>query len=328
MEVDWQAVGVQADRQEAVCGCRSRDADAGGPVTPWCCSRLPCPHTGGEESSRSSVIQGAGRSEVRVVHHSFRNLSHQSGFVTPTADSMQTSPGDERGGRGALSPRKGKNTACTGQCTSADHKRSTPSERRLQKWTGSTHGTDEGEVEERAKDGYSSDKTNGNWEEAPRRENTHTHTSVLTKSSTDLILMKFTSPEQEEEAVDLQHNSNNGPTNQDHEHASEEETGGFHLVLLKEEAKRPFQPDDKGQSSNEEYLQEEKKNELLQEPRHGPSTKLQEGSGSYRAIGTFSDPLFQFQIPGFATTGLWSSYSCLRLNGDHLWPDGPPASLS
>lgn len=78
--------------------------------------------------------------------------------------------------------------------------------------------------------------------------------------------MKCISPEQEEEAVNLQHNSNNGPTNQNHAHASEEETGGLHLVLLKEEAKRPFQPDNKGQSSYKEYLQEEKKNELLQEP--------------------------------------------------------------
>lgn len=74
--------------------------------------------------------------------------------------------------------------------------------------------------------------------------------------------MKFVSPEQEEEAVDLKHNSNNGPTNQNHAHASQEETGGLHLVLLKEEAKCPFQPDDKGQPRNKEYLQGEKKNEV------------------------------------------------------------------
>ena len=78
------------------------------------------------------------------------------------------------------------------------------------------------------------------------------------------------SPEQEKEAIDLQHNPNNGPTNQNHAHASKEEAGGLHLVLLKEEAKRPLQPYYKGQPGNKEYLQEEKKNELLQELRHGP----------------------------------------------------------
>lgn len=87
--------------------------------------------------------------------------------------------------------------------------------------------TDEGKVQERAQHGYSSDKTDGNWEEAP---------------------------EQEEEAVNLQDNSNNGPAYEDHTHTPEEETSGLHLVLLKEEAKRPFQPDDKGQPSNEEYI--------------------------------------------------------------------------
>lgn len=68
------------------------------------------------------------------------------------------------------------------------------------------------------------------------------------------------SPEQEEESINLQHNTNDGPTNQNHTHASQEETGGLHLVLLKEESKRPLQADDKGQSSNKQYLQEEKKN--------------------------------------------------------------------
>lgn len=90
-----------------------------------------------------------------------------------------------------------------------------------------------------------------------------------------MMMMKLVLPEQEEEAVDLQHHSNNGPTDQDHEHASEKEPGGLHLVLLKEEAKGPFQADDKGQPGDEEYLQEEKKNELLQESSQGPSTKLQ-----------------------------------------------------
>lgn len=104
--------------------------------------------------------------------------------------------------------------------------------------------------------------------------------------------MNFMSPEQEEEAVDLQHNSNNGPANQDHAHAPQEETGGLHLVLLKEEAKRPFQPDDKGQPGNEENLQEEEeeKNELLQDPRQGPRPFKHQTPGesvSHGAIGTF-----------------------------------------
>lgn len=68
------------------------------------------------------------------------------------------------------------------------------------------------------------------------------------------------SPEQEEESINLQHNANDGPTDQNHTHASQEEAGGLHLVLLKEESKRPLQADDKCQSSNKQDLQEEKKN--------------------------------------------------------------------
>lgn len=65
----------------------------------------------------------------------------------------------------------------------------------------------------------------------------------------------FLLPEQEEKAVDLQHDSDDGPANQHHQHTSQEETGGLHLVLLEEEAERPLQPDDKGKSSNKQDLQ-------------------------------------------------------------------------
>lgn len=146
--------------------------------------------------------------------------------------------------------------------------------------------------------------------------------------------MNFTSPEQEEEAVNLQDNSNNGPAYQDHTHTPEEETGGLHLVLLKEEAKRPFQPDDKGQPSNEEYLQEEeekKKNELLQEPCQGPRSFKHQNSRRISVTQSnrdvFRAVLSQFRTPGFAAIELLSLYSCLRLDEDHLWTEGQPAHL-
>lgn len=69
-------------------------------------------------------------------------------------------------------------------------------------------------------------------------------------------LLLFLSPEQQKETVDLQHNSNDGPANQHHKHASKEETGGLHFVLLEEEAEGPFQPDDEGKSSNKQDLQQ------------------------------------------------------------------------
>lgn len=80
------------------------------------------------------------------------------------------------------------------------------------------------------------------------------------------------SPEQEKESVNLQHNANNGPPDQDHTHAPQEETGGFHLVLLEEEAKRPLQSDDKGQSSHKQYLQGREDNELLTGTSQGPGS--------------------------------------------------------
>lgn len=65
-------------------------------------------------------------------------------------------------------------------------------------------------------------------------------------------------PEQEKKAIDLQHHSNDGPANQHHKHTSEEETSGLHLVLLEEKAESPLQPDDKGESSNKQDLQQKK----------------------------------------------------------------------
>lgn len=94
------------------------------------------------------------------------------------------------------------------------------------------------------------------------------------------------SPEQEKESVNLQHNANNRPPDQDHTHAPQEETGGLHLVLLEEEAKRPLQPNDKGQSSHKQYLHGREDTELLQEPA---------------------------RVQARAAT----------MDGDHLWTDGP-----
>lgn len=66
-------------------------------------------------------------------------------------------------------------------------------------------------------------------------------------------------PEQEEEAIDLQHNSNDGPANEHHKHTSQKEPGGLHLVLLEEEPEGPLQPDDKRKASNEQDLRREKR---------------------------------------------------------------------
>lgn len=65
------------------------------------------------------------------------------------------------------------------------------------------------------------------------------------------------SPKQEEKAVDLQHDADNGPADQHDENATEEEAGGLHLVLLEEETERPLQANDKGQSGHKQDLQRE-----------------------------------------------------------------------
>lgn len=70
-------------------------------------------------------------------------------------------------------------------------------------------------------------------------------------------------PEQEKKAIDLQHYSDDGPANQHHKHTSKEETGGLHLVFLEEEAEGPLQPNDKGQSSNKQNLQQKKKPKVV-----------------------------------------------------------------
>lgn len=69
----------------------------------------------------------------------------------------------------------------------------------------------------------------------------------------------FILPEQEKKTIDLEQNSNNGPANQHHKHSSQEETGGLHLVLLEKEAEGPLKADDKGESSNKENLQKQKR---------------------------------------------------------------------
>lgn len=95
-------------------------------------------------------------------------------------------------------------------------------------------------------------------------------TKIMMMMEKDLGLRSETntapSPEQEKESVNLQHNTNNGPPDQDHTHAPQEETGGLHLVFLEKEAKRPLQPDDKGQSSHKQYLHGREDNELLKKP--------------------------------------------------------------
>lgn len=75
-----------------------------------------------------------------------------------------------------------------------------------------------------------------------------------------LIFFVLCSPEQQKETVDLQHDSNNWPANQHHKNAAKEETGGFHFVLLEEEAESPFEANDEGKSSNKQDLRAKKKN--------------------------------------------------------------------
>ena len=70
--------------------------------------------------------------------------------------------------------------------------------------------------------------------------------------------MRSSSPEQKEEAVDLQHHAHDGPADEHHEHTAEEEAGGLHLVLLEEEPERSLQPDDKGEPRYEEDLRSER----------------------------------------------------------------------
>lgn len=86
---------------------------------------------------------------------------------------------------------------------------------------------DEGKVQDGAEDWYSSDEAHYNWEETPK---------------------------QEEKAVDLQHHSDDGPADQNHQHTTQEEAGGLHFMFLEEETEGPLQPDDKGKSSNKQDI--------------------------------------------------------------------------
>lgn len=70
------------------------------------------------------------------------------------------------------------------------------------------------------------------------------------------------SPKQEEEAVDLQHDADDGPADQHDENTTEEEAGGLHLVLLEEETERPLQANDKGESGHKQDLERGKSRQV------------------------------------------------------------------
>lgn len=61
-------------------------------------------------------------------------------------------------------------------------------------------------------------------------------------------------PEQEEESIDLQNDSDDRPANQNHKHSSQEEAGGFHFVPLEEESERPLQANDEWQACDKQNL--------------------------------------------------------------------------
>lgn len=69
-----------------------------------------------------------------------------------------------------------------------------------------------------------------------------------------LFLFRVNRPEQEEEAVDLQNNSDDGPAEQHHKHSSQEEAGGFRFVSLEEESERALQADDERKARDEQNL--------------------------------------------------------------------------
>lgn len=62
-------------------------------------------------------------------------------------------------------------------------------------------------------------------------------------------------PEKQEEAIELEANPNNGPADQNDQHTTEEETGGLHLVLLKEEPEGPLETNDKCQTYHKKNLE-------------------------------------------------------------------------
>lgn len=79
---------------------------------------------------------------------------------------------------------------------------------------------------------------------------------LLIQDSDDKDLFSFclSRPEQEEETVDLQNDSNDRPADQHHKHSSQEEAGGFYFVPLEEESERSLQADDEGQAGHKQDL--------------------------------------------------------------------------
>lgn len=73
----------------------------------------------------------------------------------------------------------------------------------------------------------------------------------------------FGSPKQQEEPIDFQNDPNDGPPHQNHQHASEKETGGLDFVPLEEKHEGPLQADDKRQTKDEKNLCKEKKRALV-----------------------------------------------------------------
>lgn len=88
------------------------------------------------------------------------------------------------------------------------------------------------------------------------------------------FILGWASPKQEEKAVDLQHDADDGPANQHDEDTTEEETGGLHLVLLEEEAERPLQANDKGETGHKQDLQQESQGKWNSEKKKKWKKKL------------------------------------------------------
>ncbi len=66
------------------------------------------------------------------------------------------------------------------------------------------------------------------------------------------------SPEKEEKSIDFQDDTYNRPSDEHHQNTSQKETGGFQLMPLEEEPKRPFQSNNKWETCDEQDLQTQK----------------------------------------------------------------------
>lgn len=95
------------------------------------------------------------------------------------------------------------------------------------------------------------------FKDGEREKYIHIISGNQNRESVFLSLLNW--PEQEEETVNLQNNSNDRPANQNHKHSSQKETGGFKFVSLEEEPEGPLQADDKGQAWYEQNLHRGKK---------------------------------------------------------------------